>query len=100
MSDQAISTRERAGTAADRAPPPASLAKTAATGYAGTLVVATFDWILKCHVINTVNHHSYWQLVTPDNALIAGWAFLMMPAVHLIAKIIMKHLQRLAGEGQ
>lgn len=94
MSDQAatVNERSRLGSAADRIPPPAKIADTAAYSYTAGVGLATAHWAIKCH------QTGHWVFVPPDDALIEMWLFMVLPMVHLVVRIIMNRLKKLAGE--
>lgn len=82
----------RTGTAADRKP---SIKTTATYGYSAGLGLATIHFIGKCY---HPGNGFLWQM--PDDSLIELWLFTLLPIVHLVARIIYNHLQKLAGDDQ
>lgn len=85
--------RERSGTVADRVPPPAKVATTAALGYGTWIALATAHYLFKCYMPG-VGFHFF----PPDDALLEGWVVALLPTVHQVLKIFHHHLDRLAGE--
>lgn len=77
-----------------RAPPPPKVATTSAYSFGTGLVIASAHFGMKCYS----GGHFHW--VTPDDALIEMWAVSMLPIIHLIHKIIIHHLEKLAGDEQ
>lgn len=76
-----------------RAKQPAKIATTAAYGYSVWLGLSTVHYLIKCYMPG-VGFHFF----PPEDALLEGWIVTLLPTVHMIAKIVHHHLQRLAGE--
>ncbi len=75
-----------------RAPQPPKVSTTTGYSLGAGLMIATIHWLIKAY-----HPGSGWDFHAPDDGLIEMWVFAVLPAVHLIARIIMNHLQRLAG---
>lgn len=95
MAEQVSPPSDRPGDPSQRK---AKISTTAVYGYSTGIAIATAHYLVKCWHAGGQGSPGYWVFFPPDDSLIEMWTFVLLPTVHLLARIVGNHLHKLAGD--